>query len=99
MRSFKIYGIWPQTNKQTDIHTTSAIAVTLVWGSLRLAPINLVGVDLVAKIYVMHKTHTIVPLVNKNFCAKCGCTPLPHPIENSDPLTSKVIMTVVQQLT
>ena len=24
---------------QTDIHTTSANAVTLVWGSLRLAPI------------------------------------------------------------
>ena len=23
---------------QTDIHTTSANAVTLVWGSLRLAP-------------------------------------------------------------
>ena len=34
MRSFKFYGIWPQT----DIHTTSANAVTLVWGSLRLAP-------------------------------------------------------------
>ena len=29
-----------QTDKQTDIHTTSATAVTLVWGSLRLAPIN-----------------------------------------------------------
>ena len=26
-------------NRQTDIHTTSANAVTLVWGSLRLAPI------------------------------------------------------------
>ena len=35
MCSFKIYGIWPQA----DIHTTSANAVTLVWGSLRLAPI------------------------------------------------------------
>ena len=31
-----IFGIWPQT----DIHThTSRSAVTLVWGSLRLAPI------------------------------------------------------------
>ena len=35
MRSFKFYGIWPQT----DIHTTSANAFTLVWGSLRLTPI------------------------------------------------------------
>jgi len=34
MRSFKIYGILPQT----DIHTTSANTVTLAWGSLRLAP-------------------------------------------------------------
>ena len=25
-------------DRQTDIHTTSANAVTLVWGSLRLAP-------------------------------------------------------------
>ena len=33
-----IFGIWPQT----DIHThASRNAVTLVWGSLRLAPINL----------------------------------------------------------
>ena len=39
MRSFKIYGIWSQTDRQTDICTTSANAVTLVWGSLRLAPI------------------------------------------------------------
>ena len=37
MRSFKIYGIWPQT----DIHTTSANAVTLVWGSVRLTPTTL----------------------------------------------------------
>jgi len=28
------------TSKQADIHTTSANAVTLVWGSLRLAPIT-----------------------------------------------------------
>ena len=27
-----------QASKQTYIHTTSANAVTLVWGSLRLAP-------------------------------------------------------------
>ena len=40
MQSFKIYSIWPQASKQADIHTTSANAVTLVWGSLRLAPIN-----------------------------------------------------------
>ena len=31
---FTVYG-----RGQTDIHTTSANAVTLVWGSLRLAPI------------------------------------------------------------
>ena len=28
-----------QTDRQTCIHTTSANAVTLVWGSLRFAPI------------------------------------------------------------
>ena len=28
------------TSKQADIYTTSANAVTLVWGSLRLAPIT-----------------------------------------------------------
>ena len=33
-RSFKIFGIWPQT----DIHTHMRNTVTLVWGSLRLAP-------------------------------------------------------------
>ena len=27
MRSFKIYGIWPQASKQADIHTTSANTV------------------------------------------------------------------------
>ena len=32
--------IWPQASKQTYIHTTSTNAVTLVWGSLRLAPIS-----------------------------------------------------------
>ena len=32
---FTVYG-----RGQTDIHTTSANAVTLVWGSLRLVPIN-----------------------------------------------------------
>ena len=45
MRSFKIYGIWPQASKQAskqaDIHRTFTNAVTLVCGSLRLAPINL----------------------------------------------------------
>ena len=41
MQSFKIYSIWPQASKQADIHTTSANAVTLVWRSLRLAPITL----------------------------------------------------------
>ena len=30
-------------SRQTYIHTTSANAVTLVWGSLRLAPINSTG--------------------------------------------------------
>ena len=39
MRSFKIFGIWPQTDRQTYIHTHVRNAVTLVWGSLRLAPI------------------------------------------------------------
>jgi len=39
--AFKIYGIWPQARKQASKHThTSANAITLVWGSLRLAPIN-----------------------------------------------------------
>ena len=41
MRSFKIYSKWSvQTNKQTSIHTRVRNAVTLVWGSLRLAPIT-----------------------------------------------------------
>ena len=34
MRSFKIYSIWPQT----DRHTHHCNAVQQVWGSLRLAP-------------------------------------------------------------
>ena len=41
MHSFKIYGIWPQASKkETSIHTHFRNAVTLVWGSLRLAPIK-----------------------------------------------------------
>ena len=36
MHSFKIYGIWLQANIHTHVHN----AVTLVWGSLSLAPIN-----------------------------------------------------------
>ena len=35
--TFKIYGIWPQANRHTH---ASCNAVPLVWGSLRLAPIN-----------------------------------------------------------
>ena len=39
MRSFEIYGKWSvQTNKRTSIDTCVCNAVTLVWGSLRLAP-------------------------------------------------------------
>ena len=35
-----IYNLrYMAANRQTDIHTTSGNAVTLVWGSLRLAPI------------------------------------------------------------
>ena len=34
-----------QASKQADIHTTSANAVTLVWGSPRLAPILDANVD------------------------------------------------------
>ena len=33
------------TSKQTDIHTHVCNAVPLVWGSLRLAPITIVGVE------------------------------------------------------
>ena len=44
MRSFKIFGIWVQTDRQTYIHTHVRNAVTLVWGSLRLAPISAVSV-------------------------------------------------------
>ena len=40
-RAFKIYGIWPQANKHVCIHTHLLNAVSLVWGSLRLAPIML----------------------------------------------------------
>ena len=43
MRLFKIYGIWPQTDKHTHnfrkcSHASVGNAVMLVWGSLRLAP-------------------------------------------------------------
>ena len=37
--AFKIYGICPQADRQTY---ASRSAVPLVWGSLRLAPINIV---------------------------------------------------------
>ena len=41
MRSFKIYDKWlVQTNKQISIHIRVRNAVTLVWGSLKLAPIT-----------------------------------------------------------
>ena len=43
---FTVYG-----RKQTYIHTTSANAVTLVWGSLRLTPINGVQLSFVYKLY------------------------------------------------
>jgi len=37
-----IYGKWSvQANKQANIHTHGCNEVTLVWGSLRLAPITL----------------------------------------------------------
>ena len=39
-RPFKIYGIWPQAQSVSCIHTHLCNAVPLVWGSLRLAPIN-----------------------------------------------------------
>ena len=37
MRSFKIYGIWPQASKQTSIHPHFHNTVPLVCGSLRPA--------------------------------------------------------------
>ena len=41
IRSIKIFGIWPHVRTYADRHThASCNAVTLVWGSLRLAPIN-----------------------------------------------------------
>ena len=39
MRLFRIFGIWPQTDRQTYIHMHVRNAVTLVWGLLRLDPI------------------------------------------------------------
>ena len=44
--AIEIFGIWPQASKQAstsiaDTHTHVRNAVTLVWGSLRLAPINI----------------------------------------------------------
>ena len=39
MRSFKIYGIWPQASTYVCTLTHFHNAVRLVWGSLRLAPI------------------------------------------------------------
>ena len=38
MRLFKIFGKW---SVQANIHTHVRNEVTLVWGSLRLAPINM----------------------------------------------------------
>ena len=35
---FVRFGIWPQANRQSETHA-SCNAVSLVWGSLRLAPI------------------------------------------------------------
>jgi len=41
VHSIKSFGIWPHADRQTDRHThASCNAVTLVWGSLRLAPTN-----------------------------------------------------------
>ena len=42
--SIKIFSIWPHANRQKDIHTRLANAVTLVWSSLRLAPITSLSV-------------------------------------------------------
>ena len=39
VRSIKIFGIWPHVRRQTYLHVPSSNVVTLVWGSLRLAPI------------------------------------------------------------
>ena len=42
MHSFKVYGKWSvQASKQANIHTHVCNEVTLVWGSLRLAPISI----------------------------------------------------------
>ena len=43
-----VYG-----RKQTDIHTTSAHAVTLVWGSLRLAPIIIIDLYFLLNSFVV----------------------------------------------
>ena len=43
MRSFKIYGIWSQANKQASIYTYVHNTVMLVWGSLRLTQISTPG--------------------------------------------------------
>ena len=38
---FTVSGCAKQVSKQADIHTHARNEVTLVWGSLRLAPISL----------------------------------------------------------
>ena len=43
MRSFKIYGIWSQVNKQASIYTYVHNTVMLVRGSLRLTQISTPG--------------------------------------------------------
>ena len=51
--SFKIYGKWSvQASKQTNIHTHVRNEVTLVWGSLRLAPITMGCVWTASKTFV-----------------------------------------------
>ena len=79
MRSFKIYGIWPQTHRHTYIHTTSANAVTLVWGSLRLAPIIFIVIEcLWHRMKMQHKNlvHWIsVKRFNHNYFGYLSCIP------------------------
>ena len=63
MRSFKVYGKWSvQANKQANIHTHVCNEVTLVWGSLRLAPTSFFTCNVVENIAAGLNTYNSLDL-------------------------------------
>ena len=70
MRSFKIYGIWGRKQaKQAYIHTHLHNAVLLVWGSLRLAPVNPPTTHMC--LYTITFVHTLLQRCEHNLPDSC----------------------------